>query len=159
MTAGVHVGTVATLAGCACLAVLASAAQTPVARKADPVVVRDAWIREAPATQAATAAYAVLENVSAEPATLTGVSVEGAGLVELHEMVMKGDMMAMAQVPSIRIPARGTVALAPGGLHIMVFDLTKDFVAGATVAVTFRFADGISVVARAQVRKKSAMGT
>jgi hypothetical protein len=131
-------------------------AQAPPA--ASPVVVKDAWIREAVMLQPATAAYAVLENPTGSPVTLVGADIEGVGVVELHEMTMTGEMMAMARVASIIVPARGTVALKPGGLHLMLFQRTRAFEPGGTAVITFRFADGSSTTVRAEIRKKMATG-
>jgi copper(I)-binding protein len=130
--------------------------QTPPA--AGPVVVKGAWIREATASQPSTAAYATLENPSASPVTLVGADIEGVGVVELHEMAMKGEMMSMAKVASIIVPARGAVELKPGGLHLMLFQRTRAFEPGTTAAITFRFSDGTSTTVHAEIRKKMAMG-
>jgi hypothetical protein len=126
--------------------------------KASPVVVTNAWVREAAVSQPATAAYATLENPTDSPLTFVAADVEGAGVVELHEMKMSGDMMSMVKVASIIVPARGTVDLKPGGLHLMLFQRTRAFEPGGTAVITFRFADGTTTVARAEIRKKIAMG-
>ncbi len=125
---------------------------------ASPVVVKAAWIREAATSQPATAAYATLENPTGLPVTLVGADIDGVGVVELHEMTVKGEMMAMAKVASIIVPARGAVTLKPGGLHLMLFQRTRAFEPGGTAAITFRFADGTSTTVRAEIRKKMAMG-
>lgn len=133
-----------------------TSAQTP--SKASPVVVTNAWIREAAVSQPATAAYATLANPTDSPLTLVAADVEGAGVVELHEMKMSGDMMGMVKVTSIIVPARGTVELKPGGLHLMLFQRTRALEPGGTAVITFRFADGTTAAARAEIRKKMAMG-
>ena len=65
-----------------------------------------------------------------------------AGRMEIHEMVMDGDVMAMrALEEGLPIPAGQTVALQPGGYHLMFMDLTGPLVEGETVDVTLTFED------------------
>jgi periplasmic copper chaperone A len=97
---------------------------------------------------APSAAYFTLGGGS-EGATLTGITSADAGRVELHESRMDGGMMTMAAVPSIVVPANGTVEARPGGLHAMLFDVTPAARAAGKVRLTFTFADGQTVAADA----------
>jgi len=54
-------------------------------------------------------------------------------------MIMKGDMMTMRPMPSLSIPANGTVDFKPGGYHAMLDDLRKPLVKGEKVSVTLTF--------------------
>ena len=55
-------------------------------------------------------------------------------------MKMVGDAMQMAELPDgIPIPAKGSVTLEPGGLHIMLMDLKQALVEGSTFPVTLTF--------------------
>lgn len=83
--------------------------------------------------------YLGIENTGAAADRLTGASAEGVGKAELHKSEQKGDMMTMAPVDGIDIPAGGTVELAPRGYHIMLFDIAKPLTAGDTVALTLDF--------------------
>lgn len=62
-------------------------------------------------------------------------------------------MMTMRQVDKIEIPANETVALEPGGLHIMLLDMQKTLAVGDTVEVTLEFANAGEVTATAEVRE------
>jgi copper(I)-binding protein len=121
------------------------------------IVVREAWIREAE-PQSSSAAYFVLENRGTAPVRLVAAEVDGAGMVEIHEMTMAGDMMRMTKLNGVDVPAGGTVVFRPGGLHLMLFQLRRAFRPGTAAAVTLRFANGSSVKAQAGIRKKSVTG-
>ena len=67
-------------------------------------------------------------------------------MVQLHEMTVVDDVMKMGEVPGgIVIPAGETVALAPGGLHIMFMNVPAPFAEGDTVPVTLTFEKAGSV--------------
>lgn len=117
-----------------------------------------------PAAPAVTGAWVRLPAVPGRPAagyfTLSGGS-KGADLVavasplarvEMHAMSMAGGVMRMDKLPSARAAAGATVAFAPGGNHLMLFDLPATVRPGATVPLVFRFADGASVKVAAAAR-------
>ena len=59
-----------------------------------------------------------------------------AGVVEIHEMAMEGNVMKMRAVPGIELPAGKTVDLKPGGYHVMLMDLKQQLKDGETVPIT-----------------------
>ena len=63
-----------------------------------------------------------------------------AGVVEIHEMAMDGNVMKMRQVKDIAVPAGGAVELKPGGLHLMFMNIKAPLAAGETVPVKLKFA-------------------
>lgn len=82
----------------------------------------------------------ITNNTTADDA-LIGATVPGCGAVELHEMVLDGDVMMMSQVEGNRIPipAGQTVMLERGGLHVMCLGKTGEFAVGQSVPVTLEF--------------------
>jgi copper(I)-binding protein len=116
--------------------------------------VTDAWVRGTVPQQAATGLYAQI--TSTQGGRLVAASSPIAGVVEIHEMAMDGDVMRMRAVPGIALPAGQPVALQPGGYHVMLLALRQALRAGATVPVTLVIegADGKreTVEVRAQVR-------
>jgi len=96
--------------------------------------VKDPWVRGTVANQKATGMFAQL--VSAGGGKLVGVSSPVAGIVEIHEMAMDGNVMKMRAVPGLDLPAGKTVELKPGGYHVMLMDLKKELKAGDTVPLT-----------------------
>ena len=118
-----------------------------------PLKVSGAWVREPVPGRTITAAYAVVENPGTAPVRIVAVSADVAGTAEMHEMTRAGDVMKMAPVKDITVPAGGTVALEPGGLHLMLFELARPLKEGDTVALTFSMSDGRRVKAVAAVKK------
>ena len=99
------------------------------------------------------AVYMRITNGTDQDDALLGANVPGCGLVELHEMVMDGDIMRMNPVEGghIPIPAGQTVMLERGGLHVMCMDKTGTYTVGDTVAVTLQFANAGTIEVSATV--------
>jgi periplasmic copper chaperone A len=101
------------------------------------VQVKDAWARPAVQGQSATGAFMSL--TSADGARLVGASSPVAGVVEIHEMAMDGNVMKMRAVPGIDLPPGRSVDLKPGGYHVMLMDLKRPLKLGERVPVELRF--------------------
>ncbi len=70
------------------------------------------------------------------------VSIRAAGVatsVEMHMMNMTGDVMKMRQVAAIDLPAGKTVALEPGGYHLMLVGLKAPLQAGTQFPMELKF--------------------
>ena len=98
------------------------------------VTVQEPWVRGTVAQQKGTGMFARI--TSAQPARLVSASSPAAGVVEIHEMAMEGNVMRMRALPGLDLPAGKTVELKPGGLHIMLIDLKQPLEPGKTVPVT-----------------------
>jgi periplasmic copper chaperone A len=115
-----------TLAAATLLAATAAHAQTTVA---------EPWVRSTVAGQKATGAF--LQITSASGGKLVSASSPVAGVVEIHEMAMEGNVMKMRALPKgLDLPAGKAVALKPGGLHVMLMDLKQPLKAGDTVPLS-----------------------
>jgi len=87
------------------------------------------------------AAYGVIVNTGAKADTLLEAASPQAGRVELHETVRDTTgRMQMRKVRQIVVPAQDSIVLRPGGLHIMLYDLTQALRPGDTVQLRLRFA-------------------
>lgn len=109
----------------ALLAALAAQAQTSI---------KDAWVRGTVAGQKATGLFGQI--TSASGGKLVAASSPLAGVVEVHEMAMDGNVMKMRAVPGLDLPAGKTVELKPGGYHLMLMELKQELKPGETVPVT-----------------------
>jgi len=109
---------------------------------ADEVRVEGAYARAVPPGQANSAAFLTLTNGSAVDHALVAAASDASKVVELHTHRMEGGMMEMRRVDKIDLPAGGSVALAPGGLHIMLIGLAHDLSAGDAVALELVYEDG-----------------
>ena len=110
---------------------------------AQPVQVSNAWMRPTVPGQQATGAYMSLTAPKA--LTLVGISTPAAGIAEVHEMKMDGDVMKMREIPALALPAGKTVNLKPGGLHVMLMDLKQPVAKDTRVPMTLRFKDAAGV--------------
>jgi len=72
---------------------------------------------------------------------IVGASTPVAERVELHSMVMDGDVMRMRQVPAIDLPPGQEVRMRHGqpGLHLMLINLKKPLADGERFDLTLRF--------------------
>ena len=119
------------------IATLASLAfaQTPSAN----VEVKDAWVRSTVPGQKGTGAFRKI--TAKDGAKLVGVSSPVAGVGEVHEMKMEGDVMKMRALPLLDLPAGKAVELKPGGYHVMLMDLKQALVKDSKVPLTLVFKD------------------
>lgn len=106
---------------------------------AQDVKVDNAWVRASVAGQKATGAFMTLTSRSG--ARLVGVASPSAGVAEVHEMAMQGEVMKMRAVPELELPAGKAVELKPGGYHVMLLDLKAPLAADSTVPLTLTFKD------------------
>ena len=97
----------------------------------------DAWARSTVPVQKATGAFATLQTK--EPVNVVRVESEVAGMAELHEMRMEGDVARMRPVQSLRVVPGAPVHLAPGGYHIMLMGLKRQLKAGERIPLVLHF--------------------
>jgi copper(I)-binding protein len=110
--------------------------------QAQPVAVKDAWVRAPAPGQKVAAAYMELES-RGNSMVLVGVASPIAGRAELHSTTVEGGVMRMRPAGNIELPAGKAVKLAPGGLHVMLMDLKRPLKPGEKVplALTVQRAD------------------
>lgn len=116
------------------LALAAAVLTVASSRVCAQTVAREAWVRGTVATQKATGMFVQLTSPTG--GKLVSVSSPLAGVVEIHEMAMDGNVMKMRAVPSLDLPAGKAVDLKPGGLHVMLMDLKQPLREGDSVPVT-----------------------
>jgi len=76
-----------------------------------------------------------------------------AGVTEVHEMKMEGDIMKMRALPGgLDLPAGKTVELAPGGYHVMLMDLKTGLAKDSTVPLTLVFQDAKGVQSKVELK-------
>ena len=90
-------------------------------------------------------AYFVLHNNGDADDKLLSASSPVAKTVELHTHVKDGEIVRMRHVQDIDIPAGQTVALEPGGLHVMLMGLNNALEQGTTFPLTLEFEQAGSV--------------
>ena len=120
------------------LAILFSLALSGPVAYAD-VTITDAWARATRPAQKVGAAYMTLQSL--QDATLVKIESPAAGTVEIHSMTMNDGVMKMRRLEELPLSGGESVKLAPGGFHLMLFDLAKPLQAGETVPFTLHFKD------------------
>ena len=96
--------------------------------------VKEAWVRATVPQQKATGAF--MQITSAAGGKLVAAASPVAGVVEIHEMRMEADVMRMAAVTGLNLPAGKAVELRPGGYPIMLMGLRQQIKAGESVPLT-----------------------
>jgi periplasmic copper chaperone A len=124
------------VAACAALAISAAAAASASSLKAE-----SGWVRWLPANLPA-AGYVVIRNEGDKPLKLTGADSQDYGMAMLHRSMQKNGSDSMEMVDAIVIPAHGSVALAPGGYHLMLTGAKHPIKPGDSVRVSLHFDDG-----------------
>ena len=117
---------------------------------AQTVEVKDAWARTSVPGQKATGAF--MKLTAKDGAKLVAIATPAAGVAEVHEMKMDGDVMKMRAVPGgLDLPAGKTVELKPGGYHVMLMDLKAALPKDSTVPLTLTFKDAKGVESKLEL--------
>lgn len=101
------------------------------AQAADAVKVDEAWVRSTLPGQDVSAAYMTL--TSQRDTQLISVESDVTQSVEIHSMTMQNGVMKMRMLKELPLSAGKPYKLAPGGYHLMLFDLKKSLTAGDKV--------------------------
>jgi periplasmic copper chaperone A len=106
------------------------------------IEVSDAWARPTIGEGKVTAAYMTIANKGADGDLLKSARTPRAKAVELHETSMGADgVMQMRKVEDpVPIEAGASLALKPGGMHLMLLGLEDALKAGESLILTLDFA-------------------
>lgn len=102
------------------------------------VSVTDPWVRATVPQQKATGAFMQLNSANGTRLVDARSPVARA---EIHEMAIQDHVMRMRQISGLDLPAGQSVALKPGGYHIMFFDLKQPVKEGDVIPLTLVFED------------------
>ncbi|GAB4163856.1 MAG: hypothetical protein Tsb006_3210 [Rickettsiaceae bacterium] len=102
--------------------------------------ITDVWARKSMAPNNNSAAYMKISNPTKQQITIIGASASMvANNVELHKsFVDEKGVSRMTSVDKIIVPAESAVELAPGGLHVMLFDLKRNLSEGDKFKITIK---------------------
>lgn len=132
-----------------------------VKQRASAIAIEGAWARAAARDAAgrggSSAVYLVVRNRSSHNDALLGARSDVADAVEMHRSFMDQGMMRMEPVGRVMVPARGTLTLEPGGLHIMLIGLRRDLTEGAHLTLTLQFERAGPVTVQVPVRAAAGM--
>jgi len=121
-------------------------------RAADTMEVSDAWVREAPPVSRVLAAYMQIRNLTGADFTIVEVSSPDFASAQLHRTVLEDGIARMLPVDQLTVPAGGSVAMEPGGLHLMLYEPSRPLPQGDSVTLILHRSDGICYTLPAPVR-------
>jgi periplasmic copper chaperone A len=109
--------------------------------RAGDMVVAQPWSRPTPPVATVGVAYFSMTNVGPKADSLIAISSPIARKVEIHESRTVQGMVQMRAVASVECPPGATVKIEPGGLHVMLLDLSRPLAAGTEFPLSLRFRD------------------
>lgn len=121
------------------------------------VQIKNAWVR--PVVEGSNSAlYFVAENKWEKPDTLISAISKSAEIVEIHETYKKdNDKMGMRPAGKIAIEPKSKVEFKPGGMHIMLINVTGDFKIGDSFETELQFKHAGKIKVKAKVQDSSSM--
>lgn len=101
------------------------------------VSIQNAWVRPTNSGQSVGAAYMTL--TSPQDVTLVAIDSDVTKNVEIHSMSVQSGVMKMRMLDTLPLTAGKPYTLAPGGFHLMLFDLKKSLNVGEPVNFVLHF--------------------
>jgi copper(I)-binding protein len=127
----------------ACAALVAGLLAAPARAqevKAGDLTITQAWSRATPGGAKVAGGYLTIENKGSTADRLIGGSGDVTDRIEVHEMTTSNGVMTMRALDKGLVIEPGkTVKLAPGGYHLMMFDLKRPLKQGDKMPVTLEF--------------------
>lgn len=128
-----------------------------VAADSDALQVESPYARAVPPTAQNSGAFMVLRNDSDQPIKVVDAESNVSKITELHTHIHDKGVMRMRRVESIEVPAHGTVALQPGGYHVMLIGLKQPLKPGDPVHIELTLGDGSKKSVDLKARQAGAM--
>ncbi len=130
------------------------AVASPSAPTADACALRadGAWVRLPPMEMPMLAGFGRISNPCGDAVAVVGARSDAFADVSLHETRIVDGVSRMRAVPRLPVPARGSVELKPGGLHLMLMRPHAPLKAGESVDVVLELEGGATRVVRFEVR-------
>jgi copper(I)-binding protein len=106
-------------------------------KQAPEISITDNWVRATAEGQDVGTAYMTI--TSASDTSLIKVESSASDSVEIHSMSMENGVMKMRMLEQLDLKSNSPNKLAPGGFHLMLFDLKSPLKAGETVSFNLHF--------------------
>lgn len=117
------------------------------------------WARATPKGATVGGGYLTITNTGKEPDRLMSIATDVSGKVEFHEMKMDGGVMTMRPVNGgVLVKPGETVALKPGGYHVMFMGLKAPLVEGQSFKGTLLFEKAGKIEVDFKIDKIGAQG-
>ena len=89
------------------------------------IVVKNAWVRAAPAGSQIMAAYMHIDNQGSQTMSSSKIIANGFERTELHMSFIDNNVAKMKELEDISINGSESLTLEPGGLHLMLINPEK----------------------------------
>lgn len=142
--------------GCCLLALVGAAGAHEY--RIDSLLIDHPFARATPPGARVGGAFFTIENRGPSADKLMRATSPAAASAEIHSMAMDGNVMRMHAVGALEVPAKSTVTLRPGGLHVMLFDLKQPLKPGDVVPLTLTFEKAGPVDVEVQVESMTSTG-
>lgn len=127
----------------------------PTCLWASDLTITKSWVRATIGQGNVTAGYFTIENTSDIQDRLVAVRTSVAAKAEVHTTLMgEGGVMRMRPVDVLDVPAGETVALRPGGDHLMLMGITNPLKEGALILLELEFEQAGKVLVEAPVSRR-----
>jgi hypothetical protein len=110
----------------------------------------DAWVRLPAAPGRPGVAYFTV-NGGPEARRLTRVTADQALRAEMHESMGADGRMSMRPLADVPVPPGEDVVFAPGGRHVMLYDLDPKAKRGGNTILTLTFDNGFRLYRKAYI--------
>jgi hypothetical protein len=116
--------------------------------------IADVWARASMPPNRNSVAYMTINNKTDKEYVMIGASSQDvANNVELHKsFVDEKGVSRMSSIDKIVIPAKSTVTMDPGGIHIMLLDLKNNLKAGDRINIDLKFEGMDPLTVQAEVK-------
>lgn len=122
------------------------------------LTVSAAWSRATIGMNRPAVFYATISNSGTEDDALLDIATPVSRMPMLHETVVTDGIASMPHVMRIPVPAGGSIALAPGGYHGMLMDLTQALAPDETYPMVLTFEKAGEVTVDVAVAAMTARG-
>jgi periplasmic copper chaperone A len=120
---------------------------------ASNIVITNAVVRLLPPGSPNTAVYFEITNNTSQAIVLTRAEGQFAESFEFHLMSMDGETMRMQHLDSLSVAPNKTVALVPGGIHLMALDLKESLREDQVLSLILYTEHGTAIPVKALVAK------
>jgi copper(I)-binding protein len=143
----------------ATLALALLTAAPPVLAGGDDVVIEGAWSRASIGTSRPGVAYMTLRNTGDAPVVVSDLRTDLAMMPMIHTSTTDTQgVTRMSHMEQVEIAAGETVALEPGGLHVMLMDLQRPMVEGESFTLSLILAGGEEIAVEVPILGMAARG-
>ena len=101
--------------------------------KSNGITFNDLTVYAPRAGSRVTAGFTNIINKSADAVTITSISSPQFNSVEIHETAIINGVARMVKIEALTIPEHQSVALKPGGKHLMLIDPKKFITEGEEI--------------------------